>query len=91
VNLATCSSATRTASSKPCRSSWVGARSSPASTAFAMPTWRASSQLMGPAEDAITRCSSRNSGASLNISGSPSNGNPDSGGMSLMGPSYDRR
>ena len=91
VNRATCSSATRTASVKPERSSSVGSRSSPASTALATPTWRASSQLMGPLEDAITRCISRNNGASRRDSGSIPNGKPPRPpGGSLIPPSYDR-
>ena len=84
VKRATCISATRTDSSKPRWSSSVGAGSSRPSWAFAMPIWRAISQLTGPEDDDMTRCSSRKSGASANASGSP-----DPNGKS-MHPGYDR-
>ena len=71
VNRATCSSAMRTTSPNIRWSSGVGAGSSRPSCAFAMPICRAISQFTGPDEDDITRCSSRNSGASANASGSP--------------------
>ncbi len=83
VKRATCISATRTDSSKPRRSSSVGAGSSRPSCAFAMPIWRAISQFTGPDDDDMTRWSSRKSGASANASGSP-----DPNGKS-MHPGYD--
>ena len=65
------SSATRTASWRRPSIASVGSGSGPASTAAATPTCRASSQFTGPPPpDAITRWSSRNSGASRNDSGS---------------------
>ena len=45
-------------------------------TAEAMPTCRASSQFTGPVEDAITRWSSRKSGASRGIAGVPAEREP---------------
>ena len=68
VNPATWSSATRTASSNPRRSSSLGAGSSVPHDAEAMPTCRASSQFTGPLEDNSTRWISRNSGTSFQIS-----------------------
>ena len=53
-------------------------RSSPASCALATPTWRASSQFTGPDEDDITRCISRNSGASAKRLGIHAEREPES-------------
>ena len=76
VNRATWSSATRTASSNPCTSASVASRSSPDSAAPATATCLASSQFTGPDDDDMTRCISRNNGASRSDSGSMPKGNP---------------
>ncbi len=89
VNPATWSSATRTASSNPRRSSSLGAGSSAPNDAEAMPTCLASSQFTGPLDDIRTRWISRNSGTSFQTSpgGTP---NGFSSGVWLIRPSYGR-